>query len=45
MDVPLPYDDLDEVRTRMSEISPNLTRYNAVESANYFKQADELAKV
>nr|CAB3264268.1 NADH-ubiquinone oxidoreductase 75 kDa subunit, mitochondrial-like [Phallusia mammillata] len=41
----LPYDDLEGVRSRMSEVSPNLTRYDAVESANYFKQAAELAKL
>ena len=41
----LSYDDLEGVRTRMSEISPNLTRYDAVEEANYFKQATELAAV
>ena len=45
MDMTLPYDDLDGVRTRMSEISPNLTRYDSVEQANYFKQATELALV
>jgi len=39
----LPYDDIDGVRMRMDEISPNLTRYNAVESANFFKQASEVA--
>jgi NADH dehydrogenase (ubiquinone) Fe-S protein 1 len=39
----LPYDDIDGVRMRMDEISPNLTRYNAVESANFFKLAQEVA--
>lgn len=29
----------------MSEVSPNLTRYNEVEVANYFKQAAEMAKL
>jgi len=41
----LPYDDIDGVRMRMDEISPNLTRYNAVESANFFKQAQEVASL
>ena len=39
----LPYNDLNAVRQRMSEISPNLTRYGDAEEANYFKQAMELA--
>nr|XP_002121686.1 NADH-ubiquinone oxidoreductase 75 kDa subunit, mitochondrial-like [Ciona intestinalis] len=43
--VTLPYDDLDSMRSRMGEIAPNLTRYNSVEGANYFKQAHELAKL
>ena len=42
---PLPYDTLAEIRRRMTEISPNLTRYGDVEEANYFAQAAELAKV
>jgi len=40
----LPYDTLAELRRRMTEISPNLTRYGDVEEANYFAQAAELAK-
>lgn len=40
---PLNYDTLDEVRMRMYEVSPNLVRYNYLESANYFKQAQALA--
>lgn len=43
--VTLPYDSLEEVRTRLAEVSPNLVRYDDVEEANYFKQANELAKV
>lgn len=43
--VTLPYNTLEEVRTRLSEVSPNLVRYDDVEEANYFKQANELAKV
>ena len=45
MGLTLPYDDLEGVRSRMTEISPNLTRYDAVEEANFFKQATELAAV
>lgn len=41
----LPYDSLEEVQTRLAEVSPNLVRYDDVEEANYFKQANELAKV
>ncbi|CAH1788598.1 unnamed protein product [Owenia fusiformis] len=40
----LPYESLKEVRHRMTEIAPNLTRYNDVEEANYFKQSNELSK-
>merc|ERR1712002_1413632 len=40
----LPYESLDEVRSRLAEVSPNLVRYDDVEGANYFKQANELAK-
>lgn len=43
--VTLPYDTLDEVRDRLAEVSPNLVRYDDVEEANYFKQANELSKV
>lgn len=43
--MPLPYDNLDEVRARLAEVSPNLVRYDDVEGANYFKQANELASV
>lgn len=42
--VTLPYDTLDEVRGRLAEVSPNLVRYDDVEEANYFKQANELAQ-
>jgi len=41
---PLPYDKLNDVRRRLGEVSPTLTRYNQVEEANYFKQATELAQ-
>lgn len=41
----LPYDSLEEVQTRLAEVSPNLVRYDDIEEANYFKQANELAKV
>ena len=41
----LPYDTLDQVRNRLEEVSPNLVRYDDVEGANYFQQANELSKV
>ncbi|XP_030066553.1 NADH-ubiquinone oxidoreductase 75 kDa subunit, mitochondrial [Microcaecilia unicolor] len=41
----LPYENLDQVRNRLQEVSPNLVRYDDVEEANYFKQATELSKV
>ncbi|XP_063069423.1 NADH-ubiquinone oxidoreductase 75 kDa subunit, mitochondrial-like [Engraulis encrasicolus] len=43
-DVALPYDTVDEVRLRLADVSPNLVRYDDVEEANYFKQANELSK-
>nr|XP_033800190.1 NADH-ubiquinone oxidoreductase 75 kDa subunit, mitochondrial [Geotrypetes seraphini]XP_033800191.1 NADH-ubiquinone oxidoreductase 75 kDa subunit, mitochondrial [Geotrypetes seraphini] len=43
--ITLPYDDLDQVRNRLQEVSPNLVRYDDVEEANYFKQATELSKI
>uniref|UniRef100_A0A3Q1FZ46 NADH-ubiquinone oxidoreductase 75 kDa subunit, mitochondrial n=1 Tax=Acanthochromis polyacanthus TaxID=80966 RepID=A0A3Q1FZ46_9TELE len=42
--VTLPYDSVEEVRSRLAEVSPNLIRYDDVEEANYFKQAHELAQ-
>ncbi|XP_030642368.1 NADH-ubiquinone oxidoreductase 75 kDa subunit, mitochondrial-like isoform X2 [Chanos chanos] len=42
--VTLPYDTIDEIRERLAQVSPNLVRYDDVEEANYFKQANELAK-
>ncbi|XP_004931716.1 NADH-ubiquinone oxidoreductase 75 kDa subunit, mitochondrial [Bombyx mori] len=40
----LPYDNLDEVRARMSEISPALVAYGDVQDNNYFAQATALAQ-
>ncbi|XP_063073322.1 NADH-ubiquinone oxidoreductase 75 kDa subunit, mitochondrial [Engraulis encrasicolus] len=42
--VTLPYDSVAEVRDRLAEVAPNLVRYDDVEVANYFKQANELAQ-
>lgn len=39
----LPYDTIQQVRSRLSEVAPNLTRYGLVEEANYFAQAAQLA--
>lgn len=41
----LPYDTLNEVRARLEEVSPHLTRYGEAEDANYVAQAAELAKL
>ncbi|XP_070588088.1 NADH-ubiquinone oxidoreductase 75 kDa subunit, mitochondrial [Erythrolamprus reginae] len=43
--VTLPYDNLEQVRRRLEEVSPNLVRYDDVEEANYFIQANELSKL
>ena len=40
----LPYDTIHQVRARLSEVSPNLTRYGLVEEANYFAQSLALAE-
>ncbi|CAG0921577.1 unnamed protein product [Notodromas monacha] len=39
----LPYDDLNGIRARMEEVAPHLTRFNAVEEANYVSEAVALA--
>ncbi len=41
----MPYEKLSEIRARLDEVAPNLTKYGDVEDANYFKQAQELAAV
>jgi len=43
--VTLPYDNLNEVSSRLEEVAPHLVRYGDVEPANFFKQALEIAKV
>ncbi|XP_049875813.1 NADH-ubiquinone oxidoreductase 75 kDa subunit, mitochondrial [Pectinophora gossypiella] len=40
----LPYDDLDAVRDRLSQLSPALVAYGDVQNNNYFAQARELAQ-
>ncbi|KAK7583890.1 hypothetical protein V9T40_004853 [Parthenolecanium corni] len=40
----LPYDSLKEIRHRLDEVSPNLTRYDKIESTSYFPLAVELSK-
>jgi len=35
----LPYDTLAEIRGRLTDVAPNLTRYGDVEGANYFHEA------
>merc|ERR1719361_981426 len=39
----LPYDTIQQIRARLNEVAPNLTRYGLVEEANYFAQAAQLA--
>lgn len=41
----LPYDNLDEIRSRMEDIAPHLVRLGQRQENNYFKQAAELSKV
>lgn len=41
----LPYDNLDELRNRMENVAPHLTRYGRLESNNFFTQAEQLIKV
>lgn len=38
----LPYDTLGEIRKRMEEIAPHLTRYGKIEDANYLSQGTQL---
>lgn len=42
---PLPYDTIEGVRARMSDISPTLTSYDKLEQANYFQQNANLAQL
>jgi NADH dehydrogenase (ubiquinone) Fe-S protein 1 len=41
----LPYDTLGEIRDRLTEVSPTLTRYGDVEAANFLSQACTISKV
>lgn len=41
---PLPYETLNEIRGRMIEIAPHLSRHGEVEEANYFAQGQEMIK-
>ena len=41
---PLPYDTLNDIRSRMTEVAPNLTRYGDIEEANFFSLTKELLK-
>ena len=40
----LPYDNLQEIRQRLTEVAPNLTRYGLVEEANFFKESAAYAQ-
>ncbi|TRY79549.1 hypothetical protein TCAL_12405 [Tigriopus californicus] len=39
----LPYDTLPEIRARLNEVAPNLTRYGLLEEANFFKESAKYA--
>ncbi|VVC36797.1 Hypothetical protein CINCED_3A003457 [Cinara cedri] len=43
--VKLPYDTLNEVRDRLTDVCPSMTRYGDLEQANFLAQASDLAKV
>eukprot|EP00112_Aurelia_sp_Birch-Aquarium-sp1_P000914 Seg109.4 transcript_id=Seg109.4/GoldUCD/mRNA.D3Y31 product="NADH-ubiquinone oxidoreductase 75 kDa subunit mitochondrial" protein_id=Seg109.4/GoldUCD/D3Y31 len=40
----LPYDNADEIRDRLRDVSPNLTRYGDVEEANFFSVSTAMYK-
>eukprot|EP00096_Caligus_rogercresseyi_P013464 TRINITY_DN610_c0_g1_i4.p1 TRINITY_DN610_c0_g1~~TRINITY_DN610_c0_g1_i4.p1 ORF type:complete len:717 (-),score=261.67 TRINITY_DN610_c0_g1_i4:143-2293(-) len=44
LDISLPFDSLGDVRSRMAQVAPNLTRYGLLETANFFKESSELAE-
>lgn len=41
----LPYDNINDVHSRMADIAPHLIRYGYLEQANFFDQAAELSQV
>ena len=41
----LPYDELTELRERINEVAPHLTRYDHIEPANFFALTQKLMKV
>ena len=45
MGVKLPYDTLNEVRDRLTDVCPSMTRYGDLEEANFLVQASDLSKV
>lgn len=36
---PLPYDSLDEIRTRMAELAPHLVKFDVIENSGFEKLA------
>lgn len=42
---PLPVEELEQVRQRLTALAPHLTRYDQIEPANFFKVAAALAVV
>lgn len=45
MGVKLPYDTLNEVRDRLTDVCPSMTRYGDLEQANFLAEASNLVKV
>lgn len=41
----LPYDELSDIRQRLTEVAPHLLRYDDLEPANFFALAEKLIKV
>ena len=41
----LPYDELSEIRDRLSEISPTLVQYGRLEPANFYSLVSKLSEV
>lgn len=42
MGIPLPYDSLDEVRTRMAELAPHLLKFDYIETSGFEKLAHKV---
>jgi hypothetical protein len=42
---PLPYDNLEQVRSRLNEISPALTQYSVLQRSGFNRESVNLAQV